>query len=434
MRASSVGDGALVLLPSVVLLGGVGALVLSMSLTLTPVEQALLVVVAALPLITPAVVRLLGKRWDNVLGGAVWMLCALSLITVTRVTPELLSRQLLWIAIGWSALIALLLAPDLLGVLRRYRYTWLFGGLLLAVVTLIFGEDLNGSGIRLWLRIGPLTIQPSELLRVLLVAFLAAYLDERHDLLASVSMRWGHLRLPPLPYLSPLLAMAGLSMLILVFQRDLGPALLYFGSFIAMIYLATGRRSYLLFGLGLFAVAGFVGYTLSSHVYERFSIWRDPWSDPEGLGYQSLQALGGLASGGTIGSGPGYGFPTLIPAAQTDYPVVVIGEEWGLIGLAAVILLYAILTLRILALASTEARDGFGQLLAAGLGVSLGLQVFIVLAGALRIIPVAGITSPFLSYGGSSMLIGWGVVALITTMSSAPRREVRALGRQDSER
>jgi cell division protein FtsW (lipid II flippase) len=429
-----VGGVALILMPSVVLVAGIGALVISMPLTLAPAEQVLLTIVAALPLVTPAAVGLLGKRWDSILGGAVWMLCALSLISVARVAPALLSRQLLWIVLGWAGLLAVLAVPDVLGKLRRYRYTWLLCGLLLALVTLVYGEDLNGSGIRLWLRIGPLTIQPSEVLRVLLVAFLAAYLEERRELLTSVSMRLGPLRLPPLPYLSPLLAMAGLSMLILVFQRDLGPALLYFGSFIAMIYLATGRRSYLLFGLGLFAVAGVVGYSVSSHIYERFSIWRDPWSDPEGLGYQSLQALGGLASGGTLGSGPGYGYPDLIPAAQTDYPVVVLGEEWGFIALAAVILLYAIVTLRILALAAIDARDGFGQLLGAGLGVSLGLQVFIVIAGALRIMPVAGITSPFLSYGGSSMLIGWGAIALVTAIASQPRREVRALGRAGDER
>ena len=420
-RASWPVEGALLLLPSVALLGGVGALVLSLDLTLTPLEQALLAVVAALPPLTPLAVRLLGKRWDGVLGGAVWMLCALSVITVARVAPDLLSRQLLWIALGWATLLGVLVLPDALGNLRRYRYSWLACGLLLAVVTLIFGEDLNGSGIRLWLRVGPFTIQPSELLRVLLVAFLAAYLAERHDLLTAVSMRWGRLRLPPLPYLSPLLAMTGLSMLILVFQRDLGPALLYFGSFIAMIYLATGRGSYLFFGAALFAVAGVLGYAVSSHISERFAIWIDPWSDPEGVGYQSLQALGGLASGGVLGSGPGYGYPTLIPAAQTDYPVVVIGEEWGLLGVAAVILLYAVATLRVLALAAREAPDRFTQLLGAGLGVSLGLQVCIVIAGALRVIPVAGITSPFLSYGGSSMVVGWGVVALVTTMIGPAR-------------
>jgi cell division protein FtsW (lipid II flippase) len=434
VSSSPTASALLILLPSLVLLGGIGALVLSMPLTLTPQEQGLLAVVATLPLVTPALVRLVGKRWDAVLGGAVWMLCALSIITVARVTPDLLSRQLLWIALGWTGLLALLAVPDVLGKLRRYHYTWLACGLLLAVVTLIYGEDLNGSGIRLWLRIGPLTVQPSEVLRVLLVVFLAAYLDERRDLLTAASMRWGPLRLPPLPYMAPLLAMAGLSMLILVFQRDLGPALLYFSSAVAMIYLATGQRSYLLFGLALFGAAGVVGYAVSGHVYERFAIWRDPWSDPEGLGYQSLQALGGLASGGLLGSGPGYGYPTLIPAAQTDYPIVVIGEEWGFVALAAVILLYAIVTLRILALAAIDARDGFGQLLGAGLGVSLGLQVFIVVAGALRIIPVAGITSPFLSYGGSSMLIGWAAIALITAIASQPRREAGARGTAEDGR
>lgn len=413
---SAVVEASLLLLPGTVLLAGVGALALSLQLTLSRLEQGLLLLVALLPVITPGAIALRGRRWDRVLGGSVWMLCALSAIVVARVAPDTLSRQLLWIVLGWIALLAVVALPDVLGTLRRYHYTWLACGLALAVATLLFGEDLNGSGIRLWIRVGPLTLQPSELLRVLLVVFLAAYLDARRDLLTSDSTRIGPLRLPPLPDLWPLLSMAGLSMLILVFQRDLGPAMLYFGSFIAVVYLATGRRSYLVLGVALFALGGAFGYLASSHVHGRFEVWTDPWSDPEGLGYQSLQALGGLAFGGLAGAGPGYGYPSLIPAAQTDYPIVVIAEEWGWIGFAAILLLYAIITLRLLAISSREAEGRFPQLLAAGLGVSLGLQVTIVVAGALRVIPVAGMTSPFLSYGGSSMLAGWSAIALATAM------------------
>jgi len=409
-------ETSLLVLPGAVLLAGVGALALSLSLTLSREQQGLLVLVALLPVVTPSAVALLGRRWDRILGGSVWMLCALSVIVVARVAPDTLSRQLLWIVLGWIVLLAIVALPDVLGALRRYHYTWLACGLALAVATLLFGEDLNGSGIRLWIRVGPLTLQPSELLRVLLVVFLAAYLDARRDLLTSDSTRIGPLRLPPLPDLWPLLAMAGLSMLILTFQRDLGPAMLYFGSFIAVVYLATGRRSYVVLGVALFALGGAVGYLASSHVHGRFEVWIDPWSDSEGLGYQSLQALGGLAFGGIAGAGPGYGHPSLVPAAQTDYPVVVIAEEWGLIGFTALLLLYAIVTLRLLAISSREAQGRFPQLLAAGLGVSFGLQVIIIIAGALRLIPVAGITSPFLSYGGSSMLAGWSAIALVTAM------------------
>ncbi|MBI4497655.1 MAG: FtsW/RodA/SpoVE family cell cycle protein [Chloroflexi bacterium] len=414
LAASRRVQAGLVLLPSCVLLAGLAAIALSsLGRALSPVEQGLAFGVALLPVVTPWLLRWRGVAWDPVLGGAVWMLCALGVITVARVTPVLLEKQLLWIVLGWGALLGTLAVPDLTERLRRYKYTWLWGGLALALVTLVFGQDLSGSGIRLWLQLGPVTVQPSELLRVLLVVFLAAYLDERRDLLSATSLPWGPLRLPPLPYLLPLLSMLGIILLILVFQHDLGPALLYFGTFLAMVYVTTGRRSYLLSGLGLFALAGAGGYALSGHIRNRFALWLDPWSDPQGQGYQSLQALEGLAFGGVAGRGPGYGYPTLIPAAHTDYPLAVIGEEWGLLGTLAVVVLYAVLTTRMLDLAAHLGRDRFGQLLGAGLGISLGLQAFIILGGVLRLVPLTGITSPFLSYGGSSMIMSFVALGLL---------------------
>ena len=413
----------LALLPAAVLVLGMRTVVASTDLALSETATNLVYLIAALPLVSALVLAARRIVWDPVLAGCVWMLCALSVVTVARVAPVLLTKQLLWIVIGWSALMAILLMPDFTDRLRRYKYTWLTAGLVLTAVTLVFGRDLNNSGIRLWLQIGPLTVQPSEVLRVVLIVFLAAYLDERRELLASASARVAGVRLLPLPYLLPLLAMVGVTLLVLVFQQDLGPALLYFGTFIAMVYIATGRRTYLLLGIALFAAVGVVGYAVSEHITNRISIWLHPYEDAAGAGYQSLQAMAGLAYGGVGGTGPGYGYPQLVPAAHTDYPIVVIGEEWGLLGTLAVVVLYAVLTVRVLDLSARLAGDRFGQLLGAGVGVSLGLQSLIVLGGGLRLIPLAGITSPFLSYGGSSMLMLWIALALVVRTWSARRAE-----------
>jgi cell division protein FtsW (lipid II flippase) len=248
--------------------------------------------------------------------------------------------------------------------------------------------------------------------------FLASYLDERREVLSALYQRFGPFRMPPLAYLLPLLIMVGVTILTLVVQRDLGPALLYFGTFMAMIYIATGRRSYVTSGLVLFFAAGTIGNALSAHIRNRFSLWLDPWVDPSGGGYQSLQAMAGLAFGGIGGRGPGYGYPTIIPAVHTDYSLVAIGEEWGLIGTAAVMLLYAILTARSLDLSSRLEHDRFAQLLGAGLGLSLGLQAFIILGGSLRLIPLTGITAPFLSYGGSSMVMAFVALGLLIRLWS----------------
>ncbi len=415
VRWRAIGSGrstTLALLPALLLFIGPLTVLLASGETPRADVQTAALVVAVLPLITPLLLRVVGQRWDPLLLSPAWMLCALSLMVIARVQPDLLAAQMLWITLGWSVFIAMAGFPPLLRWLQRYRYVWLAAALLMTVATLVLGEDVTGQGARLWLQVGPVTIQPAEVLRVTLIVVLAAYLAERAPDLARTWRQLGPLHLPAPVYWLPLAAILGLTLMVVVAQRDFGPSLIFVSSFMGMLYVAVGRKSQLV-ALGLlFAAAGAAAVLASTRLQLRMQTWLEPWDDPQGLGYQSLQALGGLVSGGVTGTGPGYGFPGLIPAAHTDYPLAVVGEEWGLLGALAVIMLYALLVTRGIARARGTGHN-FAQLLSAGLALSLGAQALIVLAGVLRVLPLTGITSPFLSYGGSSMISAWIILALM---------------------
>jgi len=419
--------------PSVLLVTLPALVLLSTGRPIDPPVQAMGLMLAALPLATPLMLRLAGRHWDAHLLAPAWVLCALGLAVIARVQPSILPTQMLWISVGWSAFIALVGFPPLLPWLQRFRYALLGAGLLLVLVTLLAGEDVTGQGARLWLTVGPVRLQPAELLRVLLVAFIAGHLASRASQTSSASQASRAAR----PSASgddgdgeaggsagviamrslrddwlPLLAMFGITVLAVLAQRDFGPSLIFGASLVAMLYLATGRKSYLVAAV----VVGIVAFTLiylgSDRIQDRVDAWMDPWADPRGQGYQSLQAIGGFIFGGVFGAGPGYGYPGLIPAAHTDYPLAVIGEEWGLVGSLAVVALYGLIVAHALRRA-TASVDAFGQLLAAGLAVSLAAQVLVVSGGVLRVVPLTGLTSPFLSYGGSSMVMAWVILALL---------------------
>ena len=376
----------------------------------------LLAMVAALPLATPLALRVVGRTWDPLLLSPAWVLCAMGLAVIARVQPAVLPTQMLWITLGWSAFIALAGFPPLLDWLRRLRYLLMAMGLALAGATLLLGADVTGQGARLWLQIGPITVQPAELLRILLVAFLAGHLAEHPAEGAWIGAR---ARIPAPAYWLPVLGVLGITVLVVVAQRDFGPALIFGVSAVAMLYVATMRRDYLLVALAVAVLLAVLAYAGSDRIQGRVEAWMDPWSDPRGAGYQSLQAIGGLVFGGVFGAGPGYGNPGLVPAAHTDYPLAVIGEEWGLLGSLAVVMLYGLFVTRGLARARVIG-DSFGQLLSVGLAVSLGAQVLIVFGGVLRLVPLTGLTSPFLSYGGSSMVVGWVMLALLTSAEGTP--------------
>ena len=358
-------------------------------------------------------------------------LAGLGQLMTSRLEPALGPRQGIWVLAGLASLAGVSLLPSP-ARLRRYRYTWASLGFLLLVLALIFGSDPNGSGARLWIVLGPLNFQPMELVKLLLVVFLAAYLEEYRELLALAGRRLGPVWLPPVPYLAPMLLMVGLVLAVLFWQRDLGPALLLFSVMLAMLYAASGRLSYVGLGLGLLLLAGVVADRLFEHVRVRVENWIDPWSQATGSGYQLVQALYALGSGGVIGAGLDAGSPRYIPAVHTDFVIAAIGEELGLIGSLAVVNLFVVLTWLGFRVA-VRARSGFNALLAMGLTSVLALQALIILAGTLKLIPMTGITLPFVSYGGSSVLANFLLLGLLLSVSHEENSSPSPSGRGQGE-
>jgi cell division protein FtsW (lipid II flippase) len=383
-----------------------------------------------------------GHRGDPLLLPLVGTIGGIGLVLLNRLAPDLektaafgldftvAETQLLWFAVGVAAMLGVALGFRNDGLLRHYKYTWAIGGVLLLMVTFLFGREVNGA--RLWIYLGPIGFQPGEFLKIVLVVFIAAYLAEKRTLLRDASARIGPIRIPPLPYLLPMLAMFVLVMLVVIFGKDLGTALLFFGIFLIMLFVATGRRSYVLIGLLLFLAGSFVAYRLFDHVARRVDAWIDPFADPSGVGYQTVQTLYAFGRGGLFGEGLGQG---LLPTAggrffgvETDFIFAVAAEELGLIGAFALLALAVALIFRGLRVAML-ARDDFSAMLAVGLTTSLGLQTLIIVAGVLKLIPLTGITFPFVSYGGSSLLASFLVVGLLLSISHrsavAAEREAR---------
>ena len=306
--------------------------------------------------------------------------------------------------------------------LANWRYSVLFGGILLLILTAGIGTSVNGA--RLWITVGGVQIQTAEMVKVALVIFLAAYLSENEQLIGS-SWRVGWLNLPPIPYLAPMVVMWGLCLVALVLLNDLGTALLFFLLFLVMLYVASGRSSYVLLGLLAFVAGALLAYFLFDRVQVRIQNWIDPWRHPYGGGYQQIQSDYAISSGGIAGVGPGKGQPWQIPEVQTDYVVAVIGEEWGLIGIVTLLGLYAVMTVRGM-LISLRTPDAFLRLMAVGLTASLAIQALVILGGVFRLLPLTGVTTPFVSYGGSSLLVSFGIAGLLLRISDISERRLGA--------
>jgi cell division protein FtsW (lipid II flippase) len=338
----------------------------------------------------------------------------------------------------WSLVIAAAAAAGLLwvlritgvSVLRRYRYVLLIAGVFFLMLPLlpdawpIHGAVVNGS--RLWVRIDlpgvdrVLSFQPGEIAKVLITIFLASYLAERSEAMSSINRSIGWFKIPEPRHLGPVIIAAGMAFVILIYQKDLGASLLLFGLFIAMLYIATGRSFYVITGVVTAVAAGFVAYSAFDHVQRRIDGWLDPFGNFAGSGYQSVQALFAMGSGSLSGSGIGLGRPDLIPAAETDFIFAAIGEEMGLAGSLAVLAGFALLIAAGFGVA-IRSRDLFRKYLAGGLTVVLALQAIIILAGVLRLMPITGITLPFMSYGGSSLLANMTILALLLRVSDEER-------------
>src|SRR5580704_12751554 len=353
---------------------------------------------------------------DDVLPALAVVLAALGLAIVARLSPELAQRQQLWLLISLALAIA---AAPAFSVFRRfaaYKYLWVVASLVLFALLLFFGQEVNGA--RLWIRFGPIQYEPIKLIKLFIVLFMAAYLAEMADVIGN-ARPWS-LR-ANVKYLGPLFIGWGASMAILVLQRDLGMATLLLATFATLLYVATRRLDIVLFGAALFALAAFWAVHHYPYVHARIAVWRNPFLDPLGAGYQSSQAYYSLAAGGLLGSGYRLGHPEFIPDVATDYVYAAFAEEFGVIGALVVLAIFLDLVRRIF-VTGLEQPDLYTKLLATGLGATLGFQVIIIVGGVIGLLPLTGITLPFMSYGGSSLVANFLLVALVWAMSSRPRK------------
>ena len=372
---------------------------------------------------------------DQVLLPLVGLLSGIGVLMATRLGPNLLpfpdpalgSRQLLWVILGLVACLVTLFGLRNMNWLRRYKYTWALLGIILVGITLAHSLRANlDSPTHDQLNIGPLNLQPSELLKIFLVIFFAAYLSENIDIVSGGNLRIGPLRLPPFRQLGPLALMLGLALLLFLGIRELGLALLIYGIFLVMIYLGSGKISYVIGSLLIFFVLGFIGYALFSYVRSRFAVvgidvtsWTAKSEDlyqKTGGGFQIVQGLIALANGGIIGTGIGLGHPTFVPVVQSDMIFTALGEELGLAGLFAIIGIYLLIIYRGYRIA-IQARDSFNQLLASGLTSIFAIQTLIITAGNMKFLPLTGIPLPFLSYGGSSILANYIIIGILLRIS-----------------
>jgi cell division protein FtsW (lipid II flippase) len=329
--------------------------------------------------------------------------------------------QLVWTGIGLAVFVVVLLVVRHSRSLAAYMYTIALAGIVLLMLPAVPGIGSTINGERLWVRLGPVSFQPSELAKICLLVFFASYLVVKREVLSTVNRRLLGIALPRARDLGPVLVAWGASLAVLVVERDLGSSLLFFGLFISVLYIATERTSWLLLGLLLFLVGSWAAYESFAHVRERFEIWLHPFRYYSDQSYQLVQGLFGLASGGLLGSGLGRGHPALVPFSRTDFITAALGEELGVAGLMAVLLLFALLITRSLR-AGLGTADPFGTLLAAGIGAALALQVFVVVGGVTALIPLTGLTLPFVSYGGSSLVANFAILALVMRVSDEGRR------------
>ena len=369
--------------------------------------------------------RRLARTADAVLLPVAGLLNGLGYVFIARLDEDLAALQATWTAVGVAAYVGTLVVIRNTRTLERYRYTLMLVGVALLLMPLVPGVGREIRGARIWVSLGSVNFQPGEFAKIVLAVFFASYLVENREMLRVHTARLGPVYLPDLRTLGPVVLAWAASLVVMTAERDLGTSLLFFALFVVMLWVATGRTSYLAVGGVLFAAGSWLAWTFFDHVQTRVSVWLNPWDDVADSGFQIVQATFALAWGGIAGTGIGLGNPDRIPIAPTDFIFAAIGEELGLLGSAAVLIAFLLMVgsgLRI----AIRAESPFDKLLAAGLTTIIGLQSFIIIGGVIRLVPLTGITLPFVSYGGSSLVANYVLLALLLRISASEQAAVPA--------
>jgi cell division protein FtsW (lipid II flippase) len=376
-----------------------------------------LIIIFVLLLAGHVAMRFLAPHADPILLPTAGLLNGVGYVFIARLSSHQAGLQALYTGVGMAAFIVTLLLVKRARDLERYRYTFAFLGIGSLLLPLLPGLGENINGARLWIHLGSFTYQPGEMAKLLLAMFFASVLVERSELLAHGTKRIGRFLVLDPRYIAPILVAWGMSLLIFFAENDLGSSFLFFAMFIGMLWMATGRAFYLGFGAGLFGIGAVMAVKVIGHAKSRISSWLNPWAHADTSGYQLIQGWFAIAAGGVGGQGPGQSNASHIPEASTDFIFAVIADEIGLFGTAALLMGYLLMVgtgLRI----AIRCQHQFEKLLAAGLSLILGVQTFVIVGGVTRLIPLTGITLPFVSYGGSSLIANYILLALLLRISN----------------
>lgn len=373
-------------------------------------------------------IAFLAPHADQVMLPVVALLNAVGLVVIYRLDlaerpgyGPLAERQMLWSLVGVGLMVLTLIIIRDHKSLSRYSYLLGLVGLILLALPLVWPQPPGYEEARIWLWLGPFSIQPGEFSKILLLIFFAQLLAQKRALFTVAGRRFLGMTFPRLRDLAPILMVWAIAILIMGISNDFGPALLLFATVLGMVYFATGRASWLFIGVGLVAVGGYAVYQVSSKIQERVSNFIDPFADFDGIGNQPANALIGLSWGGITGTGLGYGHPELVPVAHSDYILAALGEELGFVGIAAVLCLFAVFITRGFRTAM-QARDSYGKLLASGLALTIAIQIFVVAGGVSAMLPMTGLTTPFMSAGGSSVMANYILLGLLLRISNSANR------------
>jgi cell division protein FtsW (lipid II flippase) len=383
-------------------------------------------ILLGLLLLAHVVVRVVARGADGTLLPLAALLHGIGFVMITRLDDELAGLQATWSLIAIAVFVATLVFVQRATDLARYGWLFFAAGAFLLLLPLVPGLGTTINGARIWVSLGPMNFQPGEFAKIALAIFFASYLAERRELIAASTWKVGPLHLPEPRYIAPILLAWGFAVVVMVGERDLGSSLLFFTLFVVMMWVATERVGYLLLGLVLFGGAAYFSWTQFTHVQTRVDIWIDPWSRSLDRGYQIVQSLYGLADGGLTGTGLGRGNPNQVPEAQNDFIFASIGEELGLMGASTILMSYLLIVGAGLRIALRTERT-FEKLLAVGLTTIVGVQAFIIMAGVIKLVPLTGITLPFVSYGGSSLLSNYILLALLIRLSDSSARRLGEL-------